>query len=188
MEDVTDPPQAGGRKGCTPRGCRQHEGALFEGNSKSDKLICFNHHMTVIPNNASDSVLPQQKKILLVSVLTCAVGLILCSQKASSKDFILEAAKNPLLGSRPAPEQRPTDVQKYQGFHTEYTQPGVPLWCRGLSSWRCHCRGSGHWYSLDLIPGPGTSACFRCGNKRKRKERIENTQAHKSRPHAQNFY
>ena len=43
---------------------------------------------------------------------------------------------------------------------------GVPLWHSKLSIWCCHCRGSGHCCDVGSIPGPGTSTCPRCGQKK----------------------
>ena len=45
---------------------------------------------------------------------------------------------------------------------------GVPLWLRRLRIWCCHLCGSGHCCGTDLISGPGTSACHRCGQKGKK--------------------
>ena len=40
-------------------------------------------------------------------------------------------------------------------------QVGSPAGCSGLKEPLCCSRGAGHSYSLDLIPGPGTSTCHR---------------------------
>ena len=46
---------------------------------------------------------------------------------------------------------------------------GVPLWCSGLRIW-CHSCGSGYCSGAGLIPGPGTSSCRGCGQKKKKKK------------------
>lgn len=40
---------------------------------------------------------------------------------------------------------------------------GVPMWCSLLRIWCCHC------IDLDSVPGPATSACPRCRQKKKKK-------------------
>ena len=43
------------------------------------------------------------------------------------------------------------------------------MWLSELRTPCCHCCGSGYCYDMDLIPGPGTSTCCRCGQKKKKK-------------------
>ena len=45
--------------------------------------------------------------------------------------------------------------------------PGVPLWHSGLRIWCCHCSSLGHCCGAGSIPGPGTSICYGCGQKKK---------------------
>ena len=40
---------------------------------------------------------------------------------------------------------------------------GVPWWLSGLRIWCCHYSGSGHCYGAGLMPGSGTSPCYRHG-------------------------
>ena len=49
---------------------------------------------------------------------------------------------------------------------------GVP-WClSGLRIQCCHCCGWGKCCDTGLIPGPGTSACCRCGQKKTKKKNV----------------
>ena len=43
---------------------------------------------------------------------------------------------------------------------------GVPWWLSGPRIQHCHCCGSGHYYGTGSVPGPGTSACYGCGQKK----------------------
>lgn len=45
---------------------------------------------------------------------------------------------------------------------------GAPWWLNGLRIWCCHCCGSGGCYGGGSIPGPGTSACPSCSQKKKK--------------------
>ena len=45
---------------------------------------------------------------------------------------------------------------------------GVPLWLGGLKIWCCHSCGSGYSCGIGSIPGPGTSACSRQGQKKQK--------------------
>jgi len=50
----------------------------------------------------------------------------------------------------------------------------VLWWLRGLRIQCCHCCGSGYCCGTGSVPGPGISACHRCGIKNKReRERKE---------------
>ena len=49
---------------------------------------------------------------------------------------------------------------------------GAALWCSGLRIQHCHCSGVGHCHGMGLIPGLGTSTCYRCGKKKLKKRRI----------------
>lgn len=49
----------------------------------------------------------------------------------------------------------------------------VPLWCSGLRIWYCYSCGSGHNCNAVNVPGPGTSTCGRCSQRKK--EKIEYT-------------
>ena len=44
----------------------------------------------------------------------------------------------------------------------------VLQWVKDLAL-SLHCRGLGHCHGTGLIPGPGTSACHRCSQKKKKK-------------------
>ena len=46
-----------------------------------------------------------------------------------------------------------------------------PLWYNRLRIWHCHSCGIDCSFTLDFIPGPGTSICCMCGQKRKKKQR-----------------
>ena len=50
----------------------------------------------------------------------------------------------------------------------EEEHQGVPWWLRGLRTWYCHCYGLDGYCGVDLIPGPGTSACCKCSQKKKK--------------------
>lgn len=45
----------------------------------------------------------------------------------------------------------------------------VLLWHSMLRSQHCHCSGLGHCFGIGLIPGKGTSTCYRLGQKKKKK-------------------
>ena len=52
--------------------------------------------------------------------------------------------------------------------------PGVPWWLSELciwSCWSCPCCSLGHCCGTGSIPGPETSACLGCSQKKKKKER-----------------
>ena len=53
---------------------------------------------------------------------------------------------------------------------TKENELGVPLWCSRLRIQCGHCSGLGHCCDTVSVPGLGTSACHRCGQKRKEKE------------------
>ena len=44
---------------------------------------------------------------------------------------------------------------------------GVSLWRSGLRIWCCHCSGESLCYGEGSIPGPGTSTCPGCGQKKR---------------------
>lgn len=44
----------------------------------------------------------------------------------------------------------------------------VLLWHSMLRSQHCHCSGLGHCFGIGLIPGKGTSTCYRLGQKKKK--------------------
>ena len=44
----------------------------------------------------------------------------------------------------------------------------VLLWHSMLRSQHCHCSGLGHCFGIGLIPGKGTSTCYRPGQKKKK--------------------
>ena len=46
---------------------------------------------------------------------------------------------------------------------------GVSLWFSELTIWHCHCCGSGDSCGTISTPGPGTSAYYRHGQKKKKK-------------------
>ena len=46
---------------------------------------------------------------------------------------------------------------------------GLCLWHSGLKSWCWNCSTLGHFYSMDLIPRPGTSTCCKAQPKKKKK-------------------
>ena len=45
----------------------------------------------------------------------------------------------------------------------------VLLWCNGLRIQHCHCSSFGHCCGANWVPGLGTSASWRCGQKIKNK-------------------
>ena len=47
---------------------------------------------------------------------------------------------------------------------------GVPWWHNRLKIRHCRCYGSGHCCGTGSIPGPGTSACLRQGQKKKERK------------------
>ena len=49
---------------------------------------------------------------------------------------------------------------------------GDPLWLSGLRIQHCHCNGLGYCCGMGLIPGLGTSACPRYGQKKSPKLEI----------------
>lgn len=50
----------------------------------------------------------------------------------------------------------------------------VPLWCSGLRIRHYHLScGTGHNYGTCLIPGPGTSICCRCSQKKPKQNKIK---------------
>lgn len=49
------------------------------------------------------------------------------------------------------------------------TKKGVPLGCRWLRTQHCHCCDAGS------APGPRRSACFRCGQRKKKVKAIITT-------------
>ena len=53
---------------------------------------------------------------------------------------------------------------------------GVPSWLSGLRIWHYHCCSSGYRCGVCLIPGPGTSACCRWGQEKKKKKGKTSTQ------------
>ena len=58
---------------------------------------------------------------------------------------------------------------------------GVPWWLSGLKMQHCHCCGSGQFCGAGSIPGPGTSACCRCGQKKKKKKKRERERKEKKK-------
>ena len=46
----------------------------------------------------------------------------------------------------------------------------IPLWCSGLRIWCCHYSGLRHCCGTSSIPGPGTSTCHRCSQKKEKKK------------------
>ena len=59
--------------------------------------------------------------------------------------------------------------QKVRRYRVKKCLQGVPWWLSVLRVWHCHCCGSGHCCGESWIPGPGTSSCHRCGQKKKKK-------------------
>ena len=59
-----------------------------------------------------------------------------------------------------------------------------PLWYSGLRIWHCYKCGSGCSCSSDMIPGPGTSICCECGQK---KNKTKTKQNQKTQPNKQNL-
>ena len=45
------------------------------------------------------------------------------------------------------------------------------MWYSRLSIQHCYCSGSSCFYGIGSVPGPGTSTCFRCGQKKKKKKK-----------------
>ena len=56
-------------------------------------------------------------------------------------------------------------------YHIKTQSSMVALWLR---IWSCHCCGLGHCWGMSSIPGPRTSACHRCSQKKKKKKNPKN--------------
>ena len=54
--------------------------------------------------------------------------------------------------------------------HKTKCSAGIPRRHSRLRTRHCHCSGLGHCCGMSSIPGPGTSACHGCCQKRKRNE------------------